>query len=224
MADGANGAAGPGPGAVPEPGLGPGGGGGAPVDLRPAARRTAALVTHVDDAQLDDPTPCTEFAVRDLLRHIGQLAVGLQYTARKELGGVTAAGPGEHAGEQPLPDDWRERLPHDLADLAVAWSAPDAWTGSTQAGGFMLTGTEGGLVTLDELVVHGWDLARATRQEYQVDEPGLRAVHGFLAGAVSEDGETGIFGPVVHVAEDAPLLDKVVGLAGRDPAWHAPGS
>ncbi|MGI5350184.1 TIGR03086 family metal-binding protein [Streptomyces sp. CA-250714] len=193
-----------------------------PVDLRPAARRTAALVTRVEDAQLGDPTPCTEFAVRDLLRHIGELAVGLQYTARKEVGDGTASAPGS-VGDQTLPDDWRERLPHDLADLAVAWSAPGAWTGSTQAGGVTLTGTEGGLVTLDELVVHGWDLARATGQEYQVDELSLRAVHDFLAGALSEDGEQGIFGPVVHVGEDAPLLDQVVALTGRDPGWRPPG-
>ncbi|MFI8850725.1 TIGR03086 family metal-binding protein [Streptomyces sp. 891-h] len=202
---------------------GAGGGAEVPVDLRPAARRTAAVVAGVEDAQLGDPTPCTEFAVRDLLRHIDALAVGLQYTARKELGEVTAAAAGGVA-DRPLPDDWRERLPHDLADLAVAWSAPDAWTGTTQAGGFTLTGTEGGLVTLDELVVHGWDLARATRQDYQVDEPGLRAVRDFLAAGVSEDGEQGIFGPVVHVDAEAPLLDQVVGLAGRDPAWQPPGS
>lgn len=217
MTDGGNSAPGTGIGA------GPGGGADAPVDLRPAARRTAALVTRVEDAQLDDPTPCTEFAVRDLLRHIGNLAVGLQYTARKELGEVTAAAPGS-AGDQPLPDDWRERLPHQLADLAVAWSAPGAWTGTTQAGGFALTGTEGGLVTLDELVVHGWDLARATGQHYDVDEESLRAVHDFLAGAVEEDGEQGIFGQIVHVGKDAPLLDQVVGLAGRDPGWRSPAA
>ncbi|MEW2221635.1 TIGR03086 family metal-binding protein [Streptomyces sp. NPDC006990] len=202
-------------------GAGPGGGEDVPVDLRPAARRAAAVVTGVGDDQLGAPTPCTEFAVRDLLRHIGLLAVGLQRTARKEVGEGTARAPGASSGEQ-LPDDWRESLPHALADLAVAWSAPDAWTGSTQAGGITLTGTEGGLVTLDELVVHGWDLARATGQEYELDEPSLRAVHSFLAGAVTEDGEQGIFGPVVHVGADAPLLDRIVGLAGRNPGWSPP--
>ncbi|MEU3190831.1 TIGR03086 family metal-binding protein [Streptomyces sp. NPDC006992] len=200
-------------------GVGPGGGEDVPVDLRPTARRAAAVVTGVADDQLGDPTPCAEFAVRDLLQHIGGLAVGLQRTARKEVGEGPAEAPGASSGEQ-LPGDWRESLPHALADLAVAWSAPDAWTGSTQAGGITLTGTEGGLVTLDELVVHGWDLARATGQEYEPDEQSLRAVHSFLAGAVSEDGGQGIFGPVVHVAADAPLLDRIVGLAGRDPGWR----
>jgi len=29
----------------------------------------------------------------------------------------------------------------------------------------------------------------------------------------------GIFGPTITVPDDAPLLDRVVGLSGRDPAW-----
>jgi len=31
-----------------------------------------------------------------------------------------------------------------------------------------------------------------------------------------------LFGPVVEVPDDAPLLDRVIGLTGRDPAW-SPG-
>ncbi len=29
----------------------------------------------------------------------------------------------------------------------------------------------------------------------------------------------GLFGAAVPVADDAPLLDRVVALTGRDPAW-----
>jgi hypothetical protein len=32
----------------------------------------------------------------------------------------------------------------------------------------------------------------------------------------------GLFGPVVEVPDDAPLLDRVIGLTGRDPAWSPP--
>jgi hypothetical protein len=28
-----------------------------------------------------------------------------------------------------------------------------------------------------------------------------------------------VFGPVVPVPDDAPLLDRVIGLSGRDPGW-----
>jgi hypothetical protein len=35
------------------------------------------------------------------------------------------------------------------------------------------------------------------------------------------DRRVGLFGPVVAVPTDAPLVDQVVGLSGRDPGWTA---
>jgi uncharacterized protein (TIGR03086 family) len=79
-----------------------------------------------------------------------------------------------------------------------------------------------GLVALDELVLHGWDVARASGQPYEVDPASLGAVHGFVAqfsGPGQEESRAGLFGPVVPVPDDAPLLDRVLGMAGRDPSW-----
>jgi hypothetical protein len=37
-----------------------------------------------------------------------------------------------------------------------------------------------------------------------------------------EAGRAGLFGPVVDIPADAPLLDRVLGLSGRDPGWARP--
>ena len=93
----------------------------------------------------------------------------------------------------------------------------------TQAGGVHLPGEVGGLVALDEIVLHGWDLAVATGQPFDVDPDLLTAVHGFVASFDPDPNAEGrLFGPVVEVPADAPLLDRVLGLAGRDPAWSRP--
>ncbi|GAA3369856.1 hypothetical protein GCM10020367_14180 [Streptomyces sannanensis] len=94
-----------------------------------------------------------------------------------------------------------------------AWLSPEAWEGETGAGGVTLSGA----VALNELVLHGWDLARATSQEYASDEASLEACRALLAQF--GDRRQGPFGPVVPVPEGAPLLDRVIGLSGRDPSW-----
>ena len=92
----------------------------------------------------------------------------------------------------------------------------------TQAGGIDLPGEIAGLVALDEVVIHGWDVARATGQPFDPNPAVLEAVHGFVAqfsGPGQEESRAGLFGPEVPVAADRPLLDRVIGMAGRDPDW-----
>jgi uncharacterized protein (TIGR03086 family) len=189
------------------------------VDLAPAARRMADLISGVPDDSLDAPTPCPEYTLGDLVDHVGGLAAAFTAAARKDFGDASAQGPSGDASR--LGDDWRTRIPRDVAALAEAWRDPGAWSGMTQAGGLELPGEVAGLVALDELVIHGWDVARASDQPYDPDAQTLEAVHGFVA-QFSESGQEapeGLFGPVVEVPEDAPLLDRVLGLTGRDPAW-----
>ncbi|MFE9179148.1 TIGR03086 family metal-binding protein [Streptomyces sp. NPDC007126] len=190
----------------------------ATLDLGPQTRILARLADGVREDRLADPTPCPDLAVRHLLGHLTGLAVAFRDAARKDLGPTTDTSP-----EASVPDvgpGWREELAKVLGELADAWREPDAWTGMTRAGGIDLPGAVAGAVVADELVIHGWDLARATGQEYTPDPAALRAAHGLLAAAADEsDRDQGMFGPVVAVPADAPLLERAVGLSGRDPGW-----
>jgi len=191
-----------------------------PVDLEPAVRRLADLVSSVPDDLLVAPTPCPAYTLGDLVEHVGGAASAFTGAAVKDLGDATSQGPSGDASR--LTDDWRSRIPRDLAGLAEAWRDPAAWTGMTKAGGVDLPGEVAGLVALDEVVVHGWDVARATGQPYECDTPSVEAVHGFVAQFSEpgmEEARAGLFGPAVEVPDDAPLLDRVIGLTGRDPGW-----
>ncbi|MFD9119342.1 TIGR03086 family metal-binding protein [Streptomyces bottropensis] len=189
----------------------------APLDLAPQARAVARLARGVRDDQLSDPTPCPEYAVRHILGHLLGLAVAFRDAGRKDLGPTTDTNP-----QAALPDigpDWREALPLVLDELAEAWQDPAAWVGETRAGGVSLPGEIAGAVAADELVVHGWDLARATGQAYDPDPAALTATHAFLAASADDPARGEIFGPVQPVPDDAPLLDRAIGLSGRDPLW-----
>ncbi|MCX4701774.1 TIGR03086 family metal-binding protein [Streptomyces sp. NBC_01352] len=187
------------------------------LDLGPQARTVARLAEGVTDEQLSGPTPCPDYAVRNLLGHLAGLAVAFRDAGRKDLGATTDTSP-----TSALPDigpGWRQELPKVLEELGDAWRDPAAWTGMTRAGGVDLPGPVAGLVAVDEIMIHGWDLARATGQPYEADPAALQAVHDFLLASVGDPTRDSIFGPVVPVPADAPLLDRAVGLSGRDPGW-----
>ena len=187
----------------------------------PATATMARVVTGVRDDQLAGPTPCPDWSVADLVDHIEGLTAAFTAAARKtELPG--GAGPRADGGA--LADGWRERIVTALRELADAWAWPGAYEGMTMAGPVEMPGPEAGLVALDEVVVHAWDLARATGQPYDADPGAIEAVTRFVAsfeppaGGAADDG--GLFGPRVAVPDDAHPVDRLAGLTGRDPGWQ----
>src|SRR5690242_20745042 len=162
------------------------------IDLEPATRRLAELVRTVPDDRLDAPTPCAHTSVGALLNHIDGFGIAFTSAARKESASGQASFDGSHLG-----DDWRNRIPQRLDALAAAWREPDAWTGMTAAGGLDLPGEVAGVIALDEVVLHGWDVARAIGRDYDVDDASLEAIHGFVAQFSAPEQEAqrqGLFG------------------------------
>ena len=190
------------------------------VDLGPAARRLADLVTNVKDDALDRPTPCPAYTLGDLIEHVGGLALAFTAAGRKERNAYTemaGAGDGSRLGA-----GWRERIPRDLTALAQTWAEPGSWAGMTRLAGNDTPAGVAGLVLSDELAVHGWDVARATGQAYACEPDILEAALRFLRMFASPDAPAGpevAFGPARILLDEAPLLDRVVAMAGRDPGW-----
>jgi uncharacterized protein (TIGR03086 family) len=193
------------------------------IDLSPTAERVADLVAAVRDDQLGAPTPCETMDVATLLDHLDGLSQAFTMAATKDLPEGGTAPPSPSSAN--LDPEFRTVVPERLRTLAAAWQADDAWTGMTQAGGIDLPGEVGGLVALDEIALHGWDLAVATGQRFDLDPASADAVHEFVSGFAGpghEADRAGLFGPEVPVPTDAPLFDRILGMAGRDPSWQPP--
>lgn len=191
------------------------------IDLTPTTDRTRAVAAGVTDEQLDQPTPVDK-TVGKLLQHLMGLCVAFRDAAGKLDGPTTSTPPGPVT--EPLPDDWRFQVDRLLTQLAAAWQDPGAWDGTTKAGGVDLPGGIAGLVALDEVLLHGWDLAVATGQPYAPTDAECDAVLPVVSPEPDDpdgSGREGLFGPVVEVPADAPAFHRVLGLAGRDPAWTA---
>ncbi|MGW8885222.1 TIGR03086 family metal-binding protein [Streptomyces sp. NPDC055749] len=188
------------------------------LDLESAAQQIRGLLGPVKDRQLTDPTPCPDYAVRELLAHLVGLTTAFRDAALKDLGPTTDTSP--DAALPVLGADWREALPVLLDELVAAWRSPAALEGMTRAGGVDLPAEVAGRVALNELVIHGWDLARSTGQEFRADEADLRSSVVMLTPEEGGPDSSDIFGPPVPVPADAPLLDRVIGMSGRRPDWR----
>jgi uncharacterized protein (TIGR03086 family) len=193
------------------------------LDLAPAAGEVSRLLDRVTDTQLTDPTPCEGTPVAALLDHLMGLSLAFTWAARKTTAseGGAGTGPGQPTAEH-LDPSWRALLPRRLDELAEAWRDPSAWEGMTEAGGVTMPAELMGAVALDELVLHGWDVARATGQPFACDPDSTTAVLAFTRASAEPEqaaGREGLFGPVVDVPEDASDLDRALGFAGRNPAW-----
>ena len=188
------------------------------IDFGPATKAVAEVVTGIRDDQLTASTPCPDYTVADLLDHVAGLSLAFTDAARRQSGPGGSGGTGDASR---LTTDWRTSIPAGLARLAEAWADPAAYAGLTYAGPIEMPAPVAALVALDEVVVHGWDLARATDQPYDPDEQAVLAALGFASTfEVPPDAGAGPFGPPVTVPADAPALDRLAGATGRDPGWR----
>ena len=186
------------------------------IDLGPAAAVTAGVVAGIRDEQLTAPTPCEGTSVAGILAHVAGLAHAFTMAARK-----TPVEGAASLDADRLPADWRTRIPEQFDALAAAWREPAAAEGTARAGGVDMPADVMAVVALDEVVVHGWDLAVATGQPYDVDPAAADACRAF-AESFGDDRPPGLYGPVVPVPADAPALDRLLGATGRDPGWKPP--
>jgi uncharacterized protein (TIGR03086 family) len=72
-----------------------------------------------------------------------------------------------------------------------------------------------------DVLVHGWDLAKATGAPARLPDDvaafALSFTEGMLRPEMRSDAPDASFGPAVPVPDDAPITDRLVGFLGRHP-------
>jgi uncharacterized protein (TIGR03086 family) len=188
------------------------------IDMTSACARTTDILAAVTDDQLAESTPCEKLSLRELVAHVGGLGTAFASAASKDFGELTDSPPGD--GGYHLDVDWRTQYPGNLARLADAWKDGSAWEGMTRVGGVDLPGEVCGMVALTEVVIHGWDVAATTGQDYAVDDEVAEALLAHMEGFTAGGPVEGLFGPAVEVADGATALERALALSGRDPGWR----
>jgi uncharacterized protein (TIGR03086 family) len=177
---------------------------------------TRRIVDHVEPDQLDNPTPCTAWTVRDLLNHVIGGAEMFAICVRD--GDVSDERLGELLTGDNLGADHKAAFAAAAADAEAAFAIPGAMDRMVKLPfGEMPAGMAVNIAIFD-VTTHAWDLARATGQDVEIDPEVAALAYEVAQGMLSDDMRaTGLFGPAVRVPDDAPMADRLAALAGRTP-------
>lgn len=167
------------------------------------------LVDHIEPRQLDAPTPCSAFAVRDVLDHMIVLGSTFAYGFRGE--DAPPIEPPDRDGR--VPSARFRKAMEDLLDAVRSPGALERTIGSPM--GAMPGATFARLVAFDGLV-HGWDLATSTGQRYEPRADVVAAVDEFARSAITEDLRDGdTFKSATTAPDGASRLEQLVAFSGR---------
>jgi len=183
--------------------------------LAAAAAEAAKVVNGVPEGTLDAPTPCHDWDLRTLLNHT---ILWTSYSAERRAHGESVAEDlmtKDFTAEPGFRDDYARQI-----DRAVkAWSDPKAWEGELGVMGDATPAADVGAMLIMEMALHGWDVAKATGQEYHADDATAEA----LLHTVQEQAELFRkyqgFADAIEAPEDATAFDRALRLSGRDPNW-----
>ena len=156
----------------------------------------------------DAPTPCEGWTVRDVVAHV--IGTERDFLARHDL------------LDTPTPslDDPAAAFRAHAADVTASLGRDG--TGDREYDGYFGRTTFG--ATMAEfygwdLAIHGWDVARATGQEWSISDEEARSLGADADGWGDALYSKGICSAPVAVPDDAPAQDRLLGRLGRDPGW-----
>jgi uncharacterized protein (TIGR03086 family) len=183
-------------------------------DLRAAVHSAqlwvADLLEGLRADQLALPTPCSEFDVDALVRHLLGVA-----------GRLEAMGHGRPAESVPpsvdaLPDDLVGAYRADVEAGRRAWADPAALTRLVEAPFGRVPGAMVLGVYLAENLTHGWDLARATGQVSEADPALVGPAYATMRQVLPAGGREGFpFAAPVEPAADAGPTERLANWTGR---------
>lgn len=169
----------------------------------------SALVDRIEPMQLNNPTPCAKFTVHDVLDHMIVLGGSFAYAFRGEQAPDIVAPPAY--GVVPAAE-FRKTM-DDLLDAVGSEGALERVIASPV--GELPGSTFARLVAFDG-VIHGWDLATATGQHYELPPSVIASVDEFARVALKpemRDGDT--FKEETVAPADAGQLERLVAFSGR---------
>lgn len=192
-----------------------------PVALFLAGQQAFSVrVAEIGTVEWDEPTPCSDWTVAQLLDHV----IDEHRWTAPLLSGASLDAATTAVAALPTPDGDRDPVWQEAAaSSASAWSADGAVGRMVHLGRGPTPARQYLHEMIFDLCVHSWDLGQATRTSHRLPADLVDAVYEMTLGWSETLGSApALFAPPVPVPDDAPVLDRLIGLTGRDPSWTPP--
>ncbi|HYZ98755.1 MAG TPA: TIGR03086 family metal-binding protein [Acidimicrobiales bacterium] len=178
---------------------------------RRALDATGRIVAQIRPDQMTHPTPCEDWDVRALLNHV---VSGNLWAAELGQGGTI-----EGVGDR-LDGDLVGDAPHDAYDRSAAaaaqvFEAPGALDAPCAVSYGPVPGSVYAGHRFIDVLIHGWDLAKATGQDTTLDPELVDACFEVLEPELDALQGSGEVGEAVDVPADAPPQTRLLALLGR---------
>ena len=164
-------------------------------------------IHDVEPEQWSNPTPCTEWTARDLVGHV----VGTHGMMLGFIGQSLSSAPTVEDDPLAAFKAARSDMEAVLDDPELARTEYDGLFGRTN-----ISATVDRFLGFD-LVVHGWDLARATGQDEHIDPPEVERIWAHARKLGDNIRQPGVCAPAVEIGDDASEQDRLLAYLGRDP-------
>jgi uncharacterized protein (TIGR03086 family) len=174
---------------------------------RKNAASLTKLIEQVPPDAWEKPSPCEGWKARDVIRHVVETTGWFLDRA----GGKVADGPSPDDDPLGAWTNARDTMQKALDDPAMASTEYDTPMGRSTLE--QTVGTFG----VGDLVVHAWDLARATGLDERLDPDEVHRLYETMKPNDEMLRQSGVFGPKVDVPDDADEQTKLIAFTGRTP-------
>jgi uncharacterized protein (TIGR03086 family) len=168
---------------------------------------------------LGRPSPCSEYTVGEVGEHVVRSMVLLGSVAGElagELAGGLAGGPAGGPAGGSASGSLEERVTASAGAALAAWRQRGV-DGSVAVGRSTLRASLAVEILPLELLVHGWDLARATGSEIDVAPEIADYVLGRARLLITPDKRGRSFAAEVPAGPSATALERLIAFTGREP-------
>ena len=176
-----------------------------------ALDHTGRYVAGVKDAQWDDSTPDTEWDVRTLVNHV----VSGNFWVAPLVEGKTIEEVGDRYDGDVLGDDPEDAYKQSAKEAAAAFKAQGAMQALCAVSYGPVPGEVYAGHRFIDVLIHGWDLAKATGQDTTLPADLVQACFEVIAPQKDLLEASGMFGSEQQVPEGADLQTKLLAELGR---------